>query len=85
MSTEFLPLTLTECVRELSKFTPGSAPFPFIQAGARVTWMRGDNDEEEHWREEFTVWIGREMQVSGSKINEVFLLARDYLWKRYGQ
>lgn len=54
---QFIPMTITECVRELSKLVPG-AEIGFISATSRVTWIRpSQHDDENNWNEIFIVCV----------------------------
>lgn len=81
--SEHLPLTITECVRELSKLVPGAESMPFIQARMSVTWTRQADSEAEHWTEEFTVLVGPNMRVTERTLQAAYHAARDYIWQRY--
>lgn len=81
---QFIPMTITECVRELSKLVPG-AEIGFISAGSRVTWMRQSGSEDEGWSEEFTVRVGNRIRVTEKSLPEAYETAREYIWRSYGR
>lgn len=82
--SEFIPHTITECVRELSKLVPG-ADIGHISADASVTWMRSAGRESEDWSESFTVYVGNNLTVKEKTLPEVYEAARDYIWRAYGR
>lgn len=82
--SEFIPHTITECVRELSKLVPG-AEIGFISATSRVTWLRpSQHDDENNWNEMFIVCVGDRLKVSEKTLLEAYKAARDYIWTAYG-
>lgn len=84
MSTEFIPHTITECVRELSKLVPG-AEVGRISAESSVTWMRSAGTEKDVWSESFTVRVGNRIRVTEKALPEAYKAARDYIWTAYGR
>lgn len=84
MSTEFIPHTITECVRELSKLVPG-ADVGRISVDSSVTWMRSAGLEKEVWHESFTIYVGDRLKVTEKTLPEAYETAKDYIWKSYGR
>lgn len=81
---QFIPMTITECVRELSKLVPG-AEVGSISADASITWMRSAGTESEAWCENFTIYVGSRLKVTEKTLPEAYETARDYIWRSYGR
>lgn len=82
--SEFIPHTITECVRELSKLVPG-AEIGFISAEASISWMRSAGDDNERWSESFTIYVGNRLKINEKTLPEAYEAAREYIWRAYGK